>query len=112
MICDPSDVVIVPFPFTEKFGEKRRPALVLSLKAFNANGHTVLAMITTKSHSPWPGDTSIEDLSGAGLHVPCIVRLKIFTLDNQLIIRRSGSLAEKDRRNVEEAVHLYLFPLS
>lgn len=75
VICDPSDVVIAPFPFTEKLGVKRRPALVLSSKAFNANGHTVLAMITTKTHSPWPGDISIEDLAVAGLHVPCVVRL-------------------------------------
>jgi len=112
VICDLSDVVIVPFPFTEKLGEKRRPALVLSQKVFNANGHTILAMITTKSHSPWPGDTSIEDLSRAGLHVPCIVRLKVFTLDNRLIIRRSGSLSEKDRQNVVESFCRYLFPIS
>jgi mRNA interferase MazF len=104
----PWNVVVVPFPFTEKAGTKRRPALVLSTKAFNENGHTVLAMITTKSHSPWPGDTSIDDLSIAGLHVPCIVRLKMFTLDNRLIIRCSGRLSEKDRENVAEALRLYL----
>lgn len=109
MICDPADVVIVPFPFTEKLGVKRRPALVLSTKAFNANGHTVLAMITTKSHSPWPGDATIDDLSVAGLHVPCIVRLKVFTLDNRLIIRRSGRLSEKDRQNVAESFHRNFF---
>lgn len=112
MICDPADVVIVPFPFTEKLGVKRRPALVLSTKAFNANGHTVLAMITTKSHSPWSGDTSIEDLPVAGLRVPCIVRLKVFTLDNRLIIRRSGSLSEKDRQKVGESFRRYFFPFS
>ena len=88
---------------------KRRPALVLSMKAFNANGHTVLAMITTKSHSPWPGDTSVENLSIAGLHVSCIVRLKVFTLDNRLIIRRSGRLSEKDRQNVAESFRRNFF---
>lgn len=112
MICDPSDVVIVPFPFTEKLGAKRRPALVLSTKIFNANGHTVLAMITTKTHSPWPGDTSIENRAVAGLQVPCIVRLKVFTLDNQLIIRRSGSLSETDLQNVMESFRRCLIPLS
>jgi mRNA interferase MazF len=108
VICDPWDVVVVPFPFTEKAGAKRRPALVLSTKAFNENGHTLLAMITTKSHSPWPGDTNIEDLSQAGLRVPCIVRLKAFTLDNRLLIRRSGRLSEKDRKNVAKFFRLYL----
>lgn len=112
MICDPWDVVVVPFPFTEKAGAKRRPALVLSSRAFNENGHTVLAMITTKSHPPWPGDTSIANLSAAGLHSPCIVRLKLFTLDNSLFIRHNGHLSEEDRKAVAEAVHFYLLPPS
>jgi len=30
---DPWDVVVVPFPFTEKVGAKRRPALALSTKS-------------------------------------------------------------------------------
>src|SRR3712207_3275011 len=77
--CDCWDVVVVPFPFTDKAGTKRRPALVLSSRAFNEHGHTVLAMITTKFHFPWPGDTSITDLVTAGLRSPCIVRLKLFT---------------------------------
>ncbi|MBI4303850.1 MAG: type II toxin-antitoxin system PemK/MazF family toxin [Chloroflexi bacterium] len=108
MICDPWDVVVVPFPFTEKAGAKRRPALVLSPRPFNKNGHTLLAMITTQSHSPWPGDTNIKELSTAGLHSSCIVRLKVFTLDNRLIIRRSGCLSDRDRKNVAESVRLYL----
>jgi len=43
VIYEPWDVVVVPFPFTERAGTKRRPALVLSKKAFNENGHTILA---------------------------------------------------------------------
>lgn len=110
MTYDPWDVVVVPFPFTEKAGAKRRPALVLSTKAFNENGYTLLSMITTKSHLPWPGDTDIEELSIAGLQSPCIIRLKVFTLDNRLIIRRIGRLSEKDRKNVAKSIRLYLLP--
>ncbi len=111
MICDPWDVVIVPFPFTDKARVKRRPALALSTTAFNENGHTILAMITTKSHSPWPGDTTITDLATAGLHTFCLVRLKLFTLDNQLLVRRSGRLSESDRTAVVEALKRYLSSL-
>ena len=108
MICDSWDVVIVPFPFTEKVGVKRRPALVLSTKTFNENGHLVLSMITTQAHAAWPGDTNISSLPAAGLHAPCIVRLKVFTLDNRLIIRRSGHLAETDRKNVTLSLRRYV----
>jgi mRNA interferase MazF len=53
-----------------------RPALALSAKAFNKHGHSVLAMITSASHHPWPGDTRLEDLKRAGLTAPSLVRMK------------------------------------
>ena len=100
MICDSFEVVAVPFPFTETVGTKRRPALVVSKKAFNERGHTIMGMITTKDHHPWPGDTVIEDLASAGLHTSCIVRLKIFTLDNRLIIKKIGTISKGDQATV------------
>jgi len=59
--CDSGDVVVVPFPFSEKVGEKRRPAVVLSRRKFNRKGHTAFVMITTKVEPPWPGDWPIAD---------------------------------------------------
>ena len=41
MICDAWDVVTVPFPFTDRAGLKRRPALVVSVETFNRNGRTL-----------------------------------------------------------------------
>ena len=107
MICEPWAVIIVPFPFTEGPQSKRRPALALSTKAFNENGYTVLAMITTKAHHPWPGDTDIDDYQLAGLKTPCIVRLKIFTLDNRLVVRQVGRLSDKDRKKTSQNIRLY-----
>lgn len=109
MTSDRWDVVVVPFPFSERAAAKRRPALVLSGKAFNGHGHTVLAMITTQAHRPWPGDTELHDLPAAGLPLPCIVRLKTFTLDNRLILRRIGALSPADRQRVAAALKAHLF---
>src|ERR1700749_1701407 len=78
VICEPWDVVVVPFPFAETEGSKRRPALGLSQRSFNEGGHTVLAMITTKTTPPWPGDSVVADLVSAGLEKPCIIRWKLF----------------------------------
>lgn len=104
MICEPGDVAVVPFPFSERPGAKRRPALVLSAKRFNRHGHSSLAMITSKAEPSWPGDVSIENLAAAGLPRPCIVRLKLFTLDNRLILSRAGRLGRKDRDAVEASL--------
>ena len=108
MIFDQWDIIVVPFPFTDKGGDKRRPALVISKRVFNENGHTLLAMITTRSHRPWPGDTRIADPEATGLHLPCIVRMKAFTLDNRLIVKKIGHLSATDRKKVAERFRPYL----
>jgi hypothetical protein len=44
--CKPFDVVVVPFPFTDRHLSKRRPALALSSESFSADsGYTILARI-------------------------------------------------------------------
>jgi len=110
VICDSWDTIVVPFPFSDKPGSKRRPALVLSNSGFNRHGHTVLAMITTKHHATWPGDSPIKELQAAGLQTPCIVRLKLFTLDNRLLIRKIGRLGNTDTGSVSRALENVLLP--
>lgn len=97
-ICDFGDVVLVPFPFVDMPMNKKRPALVLSsYKNFNIkSGACIMTMVTTKNHSPWPFDTEIIDFIDAGLSVPSIIRMKLFTLDKKLIIKKLGSLSKRD----------------
>ena len=100
MICKQFEIVVVPFPFMDQPGSKPRPAIILSDQKFNRSGNSILAMITTTSHSQWPGDTIISDRKKAGLSIDCMVRLKLFTLDNKLISRRIGQLAMVDKNQL------------
>lgn len=110
MICDTGDVVVVPFPFVDVDAEKRRPSLVLSQRPFNqSSGHSICAMITTAQHTRWSSDVSIEDLKVAGLPRSCVVRWKLFTLPNDIILRRAGRLSNADRRSVTAAAGKILF---
>lgn len=105
---DPGDVVVVPFPFVERFGAKRRPALVLSAVDFNAAGNTVLAMITTAPAGEWAHDVRLIDPDGAGLPAACVVRFKLFTIDNRLLVRRAGELSVRDRAAVKRSLQRVL----
>jgi mRNA interferase MazF len=109
MICDAFDLVVVPFPFIDVPVVKPRPALVLSIKAFNrANGHSLLGMITTGARSRWPSDYAIKDLDSAGLRTPCVLRLKVFTLENRLLARSLGRLSAADRKAVSHLLRSLL----
>jgi mRNA interferase MazF len=100
------DVVIVPFPFTDTANQKRRPALVISdHSVFNATmGRSIMAMITTASHSPWALDINILDLPSAGLTHPSVIRMKLFTLDDVLVTKRVGALSQVDREATQRVI--------
>lgn len=94
-------MVRVPFPFTDRAVQRRRPALVISNPDFQrGSAHVLLAMITTARRSIWPLDWPIQDLASAGLRQACVVRLKLFSLDERLILGRLGQLAAIDRIGV------------
>ncbi len=94
------DVLLVPFPFTDKAKAKKRPALVISPQEFNVSTkHIIFAMITTMGN--WAFDIEIGDLKSAGLSHPCKIRMKLFTLDASLIDKKIGELGKQDRDMVD-----------
>ena len=98
------DVVVVPFPFTDRGAAKRRPAVVVSSARFNGvHEQSTLAMITSAT-GDWPSDVAVRDWREADLNVPCKVRFKLFTLDNALIVRKLGTLSNRDGKAVLNAL--------
>lgn len=111
MTFDPLDVVVVPFPFSDRRATKRRPALVISSTAFNrAHAHAILTMITSTTRDRWESDVPLDDWRQAGLATACRVRFKVFTLDKFRVLRRLGRLSARDGEAVVRsfARHLIL----
>lgn len=103
------DIVTVPFPFTDLPVTRRRPALVLSAAAWNAaSGHIVCAMITSAGRSSWPLDVQVTDLAAAGLNAPCVVRMKLFTIEAGFVVRKAGVLGSDDVAAVEAGLSAVL----
>ena len=101
MTFEAFDVVVVPFPFADRPSAKRRPALVVSSTDFNErHDESILAMITS-ARGGWPSDIALQDWREAGLNVACKVRLKLFTLDDHLILRKIGALSRPDAKAVK-----------
>jgi mRNA interferase MazF len=108
-LLDRWDIGLVPFPFTDRNARVKRAALVLSPQSFNAAASaTIFAMITKAQFSGWPGDYCIERWKDAGLLLPSIARLKLFTLENSLILRRLGRLNSLDIQGFQTAAKAFV----
>ena len=99
------DIIKVPFPYTNRPVQQRRPALVVGQHA--ATGVPALLwvlMITSAGHRRWPGDLEISDLDMAGLPAASIVRTaKIATIE-AVNAERIGSLPLPDRPAVRRRI--------
>lgn len=102
----PFSVVVVPFPYSDNVEKsKRRPAVIISKSAeyHNKTRKIIVAMITS-STQPWPHDVVIRDYDKAGLHLACVVRMKLFTLEQSHIMEHIGSLSPRDQKSLKAAL--------
>ncbi|MHB9099406.1 MAG: type II toxin-antitoxin system PemK/MazF family toxin [Syntrophales bacterium] len=51
---DFSDVILIPFPFTDQITTKRRPAVVVSSTAYHHNRPDLILMAITSQIKPYP----------------------------------------------------------
>jgi mRNA interferase MazF len=100
------DVVLVPYPFGERAGGRKRPALVVSSDTYaQETSQLIIAQITSRvTASPRPGDYHIRDWRAANLPRPSLVRARLATVDASLVLRRLGTLDEEEFRAVQTAL--------
>lgn len=109
MTFDRNDVIVVPFPFTDKKVVKRRPVVVLSNGEFHYSaGHVIVAMITSAKNSSWLSDLAISNIKTAGLTVPCVIRMKLFTLPRDVIVKKIGKLTPADAKRLKENIQIVM----
>ncbi len=102
-------MVVVPFPYSDRLAEKRRPAVVVSNALLAAQGFVWLAMITSARQTVLPHDAPIADPARAGLPSPCVVRpTKIATVEPSRILRKAGRLGRKEISAVQTTVRGFI----
>ncbi len=105
-------VVLVPFPFTDLSGRKRRPALVVSPDGFD-DEDLVLCAITSgvpaTPSSAWDVTIEAQDMADEALPKRSVVKVgKLFTMHEKLIAARYGAVKERKLREVLDGLR-YLF---
>ncbi|MDR3329491.1 MAG: type II toxin-antitoxin system PemK/MazF family toxin [Prevotellaceae bacterium] len=86
------DVVVIPFPFSDLSGSKRRPALALT----DLQGDDILlCQITSQCpHEAVAVPLLLSDFAAGSLPLSSYIRpTRIFTADKKLIIRKAGTIS-------------------
>jgi mRNA interferase MazF len=104
------DVVLVPFPFTDQSGLKKRPAVVVSSTAYHAQRRDLVIMAITSQIRPRPafGEFTMADWKKAGLLVPSAVKPVLTTIDKGLVLKRLGQLQPADLRSLRASISAIL----
>jgi mRNA interferase MazF len=105
------DVVVVPFPFQDKPGEKIRPAVVVQSDLENTRlANTILAMITGNLDDAGQPTTVLVDPTtpagaGSGLNGPSLVKCyNLTTIRQRRIIQVIGHLSDAIMQQINQAL--------
>lgn len=95
--------MLVPFPFTDLSGRKRRPALVVSPEGFHDEDLVLCAITSQVPHRPSEWEASLEagDMVEEELPKRSVVKVgKLFTMHKNLIAKRFGAVKEQKLQEV------------
>ena len=100
------ELVLVPFPFTDQTGTKKRPAVVISGAAYNAARRDLVIMAVTSQLRPSGalGEVLVGNWKAAGLIKPSAIKPVITTIEQALVLRKLGELMDEDRKALRVAI--------
>ena len=99
-------IVLVRFPFTDLTGRKVRPAVVVS--APHQSEDVFIVPLTSKIDRLFPGEFVMQEWQAAGLNVSTAVKRGIFTIRQDLILRKVGAISASDAHMLEDSLRAWL----
>lgn len=104
------DVVLVPFPFSDQTGIKKRPAIVVSSQAYQQRRRDLIIMAVSSQIRATPdfGEFTVRDWKKAGLIKPSVIKPVLATIEKRLVLRTLGQLQAADRASLGKALQAIL----
>jgi mRNA interferase MazF len=92
------DIILIPFPFTDLTGSKRRPASILKVGKLDVT----VSFISTQLHQQKFSDFLLEPNENNALKKDSVVRIgKIATIDKSLVIGKLGNLSTYEIKELD-----------
>ena len=97
------DVVLVRYPFTDLSNLKVRPAIIVSVP--HVSQDVLIVPLTSQTASLLLGEFVLSDWQGAGLNVETAVKRGVYTLQENLIIKRVGKISDSASSRLDVSLH-------
>ena len=101
-----SDIVLVRYPFSDLSGTKVRPAIIVS--AHHVSQDVFIVPLTSQTTSLLAGEFVLASWQAVGLNVPTAVKRGLYTVQENLIIKRVGKLTQADAEQVGRSLREWL----
>jgi mRNA interferase MazF len=104
------DIVLVPFPFSDQTGIKKRPAIIVSSAGYQTQRRDIIIMAVTSRirGTPALGEFEVVEWKKAGLILPSVAKPVLATIEKRLVIKKLGSLRRADRESLEASLRAIL----
>jgi len=102
------DIVLIPFPYSDLTGSKKRPALVISNEKINKTEDRICCLITTNEYQ---NDILItkNSFESGDLPFKSFVRPhRIFTINEKIIIKKLCNINNKFHDKIIQEVNEFL----
>jgi mRNA interferase MazF len=101
-----NDIILVRYPFSDLFGSKVRPAVVVN--APHVSQDIFIVPLTSKTTSLLVGEFVLSDWAGAGLNVETAVKRGLYTVQQGLVVATVGKLTDTDIDQLEQSLRGWL----
>jgi mRNA interferase MazF len=98
--------VLVSFPFSNLAGAKVRPAVVVH--AAHPSRDNIVVPLTSRLQALLPGEFVLNDWVSSGLNVPTAVKRGLYTLEDQLVVKRLGCFSTRDAQQLQNSLRSWL----
>ncbi len=95
-----NEIVLIAFPFSDLSSFKVRPAVIVN--APHISQDVFIVSLTSKTNNLLKGEFVLQDWKAAGLNVETAVNRGIFTIKENLIKKKVGSLLKVDSDDIEK----------
>ncbi len=105
------DILLIPIPFTDLTASKKRPVLVLSNSLYNKTTKDIVVVAITSNleSKEYAVLFSKDDMKEGTLKVDSCIRAdKIYTLSQDIIVKKFGSINDNVLSHVKEKISLLL----